>query len=338
MSEKMSLDKIIAKINKKFGEGSICRADDFPKISRIRSGSILLDMALGGGVPVGRIGELFGAESAGKTWTALLIAKQFTDAGIKTMFLDAEGGLDISLLNTFNIKKDMFEIVRAESGEDYLEIALQLVESSEPALIIVDSIPAIVPMYEVEEDFSKIKVSGNSGLMSKFMRLLANSLNSQSKNPAEGFVGSTIILINQLRDKIGVMYGDPYGTPGGRAVKHFSTWRASVRRSEWLHENEDKKKNRVGQRITAKVVKNKTFPPYRDATYTIKFPPESSLVDEVDEIVVACTSLGILDMKGSWIWYGEEKIGHGMANSIEEIRKKPELIEELREKVYLRIY
>lgn len=333
----MSINKIIAQINKKHGEGTISTADNFPKITRIPSGSLLLDLAIGGGIPVGRIGELFGAESSGKTWTALMISKEFTDRGIPTIFVDAEGSLDISLLDTFEIDKDLFTIIRTEAGEDYLDMVLNLAKAEEPSLIIIDSVPSLVPHKEIEDDFDKPLVSGNSRMMSKFMRLLVSTLNTQSKNKEKDFIGTTVILINQIRDNIGVMYGNPETTPGGNAIRHHSSWRARVRRSEWIHEGNNSTKDRIGQKITARFVKNKTFPPYREATYSIYFPPACSLVNTDEEVITAALSLKILTMKGSWVWYGDTRIAQGAANATEEIINDKKLFKEIKEKIYERM-
>lgn len=340
MAEKKNpnLQQVINQINKKFGEGSIALATEFPRIQRISSGSLLLDMALGGGVPVGRIGELFGDEQSGKTWTSLLIATEFIKKGIKVFFIDAEGTLDVNLLGHFGFDMSMFSIVRANSGEDYCTIMLEIIAADEPSLIILDSIPALVPMSEVEKDFEQLRVAGNSGLITKLMRLIQNELNIKSKNKGEEYVDTTVILINQIRDKIGIVYGDPYQTPGGKALKHAGSWRASMRRSDWIYEDDDKKKARIGQKTTAKLVKNKTFPPFREATYSFRFPPAGALVDNVEEAIIAGSMLGILKLSGSWFSYQGEQLAQGMEKTIEVVRKNPELLNTIITEVRKMIY
>jgi len=310
----------IEQIEKQFGEGSIMPlgGDRMLTISGIPTGSLSLDMALGGmGVPRGRIIEIFGPESSGKTTLALhIIAEAQKKDGVAAI-IDAEHAFDPSWGKKLGVQLDTLLVSQPGSGEEAMQIAEMLIKSNAVDVIVIDSVAALVPRAELEGEIGDTHVGLQARLMSQSMRKLTGAI-AKSK--------TSVIFINQIRDKIGVTYGSPETTPGGRALKFYSSCRIDVRRISQLKEGEDV----VGQRVRAKIVKNKVAPPFRvaefDMMHTCGISYEGDIIDlAVIEKIVA--------RSGSWFKYGETYIGQGKEKARAFLKENPKLTEELREKI-----
>lgn len=340
--KELRLNKAIAQIQKTYGVNALYRLSDgdIKEVPRVTTGSLLFDEALGGGFATGRMHELFGEESSGKTHICLCVAKTTTDKGLPVFWLDAEGTLTEEHVRNFGINTSLFfKINNAVETEKSLDIIRKILEDKVPCLIVIDSIPALVPDSEVEHDMSAVNVGGNSKLVSKAVKLFQVALNLNKEIPKEleenaisGIevenMEATILLINQVRDSIGSAYVT-LKTTGGRALKHYMSTRTQVRRVEWIEEGTDKNKIKTGQVIGVKIVKNKTFPPYREAQFTIMFPPKDCLPDMFFELTSIGVKKGIIERGGSWMTFGDTKI-QGFDNLVEEFRKNPELFENLK--------
>ena len=308
-------------IVKKFGNGAIMRfGDSGPdlEIEAIPTGSIALDAALGiGGVPRGRIIEIYGPESSGKTTLSLEILAEAQAMGGVVAFIDAEHALDQGYAARIGVDIDEVLISQPDTGEQALEICDMLVRSGAIDVVVVDSVAALVPRAEIEGEIGDTTVGLQARLMSQALRKLAGSL-SKSK--------TTCIFINQLREKIGVMFGNPETTPGGRALKFFSSVRLDIRRIDSVKV----KGEQVGSRVRVKVVKNKVAPPFRQAEFDIMYgtgiSKEGSLLDMAVEY-------GIVKKSGAWYTYGEERLGQGREAVKELLATTPDLFEELDQKV-----
>lgn len=318
-------DKVIEnttkEIVKKFGNGAIMRfGDSGPEleIEAIPTGSIALDAALGiGGVPRGRIIEIYGPESSGKTTLSLEILAEAQAMGGVVAFIDAEHALDPGYAARIGVDIDEVLISQPDTGEQALEICDMLVRSGAIDVVVVDSVAALVPRAEIEGEIGDTTVGLQARLMSQALRKLAGSL-SKSK--------TTCIFINQLREKIGVMFGNPETTPGGRALKFFSSVRLEIRRIDTIKKNGDI----IGNRVRVKVVKNKVAPPFRQAEFDIMYGTGISKEGSLLDLAVECD---IVNKSGAWYTYGQERLGQGREAAKEFLATTPDLYDEIDHKV-----
>ena len=315
------LDVTREQIDRKFGKGSLMRLGDgdvIAKVGAIPTGSLALDAALGiGGVPRGRIVEIYGPESSGKTTLALQIVAEAQAAGGIAAFVDAEHALDPTYAAALGVDIDEILISQPDTGEQALEIADMLVRSGAIDVVVIDSVAALVPRAELEGEMGDAVVGLQARLMSQALRKLAGSLNKSQ---------TTCIFINQLREKIGVMFGSPETTPGGRALKFFSTVRIDVRRIDSIKQGTEF----MGNRVRAKVVKNKVAPPFRQAEFDLMYgtgiSKEGSLLDlGVEE--------GIVAKSGAWYTYGEERLGQGREAAKEFLREHTSVRDDIEGKI-----
>lgn len=313
---KAALDTALAQVEKSFGKGSAMRLGDQPEqnVEVIPTGSLALDMALGiGGLPKGRIVEIYGPESSGKTTLALHVVANAQKKGGVAAYIDAEHALDPAYARKLGVDTDSLIVSQPDNGEQALEIADMLIRSGALDVIVIDSVAALVPKAEIEGEMGDSHVGLQARLMSQALRKMTGALAQ---------AGTTAIFINQLREKIGVMYGNPETTPGGRALKFYSSVRLDVRRIEQLKSGGEV----VGNRTRVKVVKNKVAPPFREAEFDIMY---GQGISREGEILDAAVKLDIIEKSGSWFSYNGSKIGQGRDNAKEFLRQNPELAEEI---------
>ncbi|HSG66998.1 MAG TPA: recombinase RecA, partial [Gammaproteobacteria bacterium] len=318
--KKQALDRALAQIDQAFGKGSIMRLDEdaYNNIPGISTGALSLDLALGGrGIPRGRIIEIFGPESSGKTTLALTVAANAQKTGGVAAFIDAEHALDPSWAKRIGVNIDELLVSQPDTGEQALEIAEVLIRSNAIDVVVIDSVAALVPRAEIEGEMGDSHVGLQARLMSQAMRKLTGVI-ARSQ--------STVIFINQIREKIGVMFGSPETTTGGRALKFYSSVRLDIRRTSSLKDGE----NVVGSRGKVKVVKNKVAPPFREARFDILYGEGISRQGEIVELGVEHK---IVDKSGAWYAYNGEKIGQGKDNAREYLREHPEIAREIENKV-----
>ena len=314
------LNETLSQIQKMFGKGSVMKLGEKPSldVDAIPSGSILLDSILGiGGYPKGRIIEIYGPESSGKTTLALTAIAEAQKTGGRAAFVDAEHAIDPVYATKLGVNIDELILSQPDNGEQALEIVEMLAKSEAIDLIVVDSVAALVPTAELEGVMGDSNVGLHARLMSKAMRKLAGVLNKSS---------CSVIFINQLREKVGVMFGNPETTPGGRALKFYSTIRLDIRRNEQLKMGE----GIVGNKTTIKVVKNKVAPPFKTATVDIMY---GEGVSREGEIIDLAAEAGIVDKTGAWYSYQGEKLGQGKENVKLLLKDTPELRDEIEVKV-----
>jgi recombination protein RecA len=315
-----ALERTLSQIEKTFGKGSIMRLDgDEPRqINGISTGALSLDIALGGfGVPRGRVVEIFGPESSGKTTLALTIIAQAQKTGGVAAFIDAEHALDPSWAKRLGVNLDEILVSQPDTGEQALEICELLVRSNAVDVIVIDSVAALIPRAEIEGEMGDSHVGLQARLMSQALRKLTGAISKSD---------CVVIFINQLREKIGVMFGNPETTPGGRALKFYSSVRIDIRRTSAIKEGEAN----VGNRVRARVVKNKIAPPFRDAEFDIMFNEGISVSGDLLDLAVADE---IIEKSGAWFSYGDVRIGQGRENSKAFLRDNPDLAREIREEV-----
>jgi recombination protein RecA len=315
-----ALKSAVAQIEKEFGEGAIMAlgADQTGRIAGIPTGCLSLDMALGGqGIPSGRVVEIFGPESSGKTTLALHVIACAQKRGGIAAFIDAEHALDPSWARKLGVELETLLVSQPGSGEEAMHITEMLIKSNAVDVIVVDSVAALLPKKELEGEIGDSHVGLQARLMSQSLRKLTAVI-SKSK--------TAVIFINQLREKIGVMFGNPETTPGGRALKFYSSCRIDVRRIGQLKEGEEV----VGQRVRAKVVKNKVAPPFRMAEFDMMH--SNGISYEGDILDLAMTHKFIV-RTGAWFRYGDEQLGQGREKVRDYLKEKPQLVEELKQKI-----
>ncbi|MGQ9512418.1 recombinase RecA [Thermodesulfitimonas sp.] len=315
------LEATLLQIERQFGKGAIMRLGEATgrfQVEVIPSGSIALDVALGvGGFPRGRVVEIFGPESSGKTTVALHAVAEAQREGGVAAFIDAEHALDPVYARRLGVDVDNLLVAQPDTGEQALEIAEALVRSGAVDIIVVDSVAALVPRAELEGEMGDIHVGLQARLMSQALRKLTGVI-SKSR--------TTAIFINQIREKVGVMFGNPETTPGGRALKFYASVRLEVRKIEDLKQGAEK----IGSRVRAKVVKNKMAPPFKQAEFDILYgegiSKEGSLLD-------AALELKLITKAGTWYAYGDQRLGQGRENARDYLKEHPELCRELEAKV-----
>jgi recombination protein RecA len=320
IEQNSTLKNTLAQIEKQFGEGAIMPLGSEPPkpLAGISTGSLSLDLALGGrGLPKGRIIEIFGPESSGKTTLALHVLANAQREGGIAAFIDAEHALDPSWAKKLGVELETLLVSQPSSGEEAMHITEMLIRSNAVDAIVVDSVAALVPQKELDGEMGDTFVGLQARLMSQAMRKLTGAI-SKSK--------TCVIFINRIREKIGVMFGSPETTPGGRALKFYSSCRIDVRRIGQLKDGEDV----IGQRVKAKVVKNKVAPPFRVAEFDMLHANGISLTGDVLDLAMAQKLIG---RSGAWFRYGELQLGQGRERTRQYLDEHPELMAELREKI-----
>ena len=318
--KRKALDAAMSQIEKQFGKGSVMKLGDYKamEVEAIPTGSLALDVALGiGGLPKGRIIEIFGPESSGKTTLALHAIAEVQKTGGEAAFIDAEHALDPVYAKKLGVDIDDLIVSQPDTGEQALEIVEALVRSGAIDIIVVDSVAALVPKAEIDGDMGDSYIGLQARLMSQALRKLAGVLNKSK---------TAIIFINQLREKVGVMFGNPETTPGGRALKFYSSVRLDIRRVESIKQDGEV----VGNRTRVKVVKNKVAPPFREAEFDIMYGEGISKEGSVLDMAV---KLDIIEKSGAWFSYNNAKIGQGRENVKKYLRENPEIAEEIEKKV-----
>ena len=320
-SEKMkALEAALGQIEKQFGKGSVMKLGDYTamNVEAIPTGALSLDIALGiGGIPRGRIIEVFGPESSGKTTLALHLIAEAQKMGGEAAFIDAEHALDPVYAKHLGVNIDELIVSQPDTGEQALEIAEALVRSGAIDIIVVDSVAALTPKAEIDGDMGDAHVGLQARLMSQALRKLAGVLNKSN---------TVIIFINQLREKVGIMFGNPETTPGGRALKFYSSVRLDIRRTENLKQDGEA----IGSRVKVKVVKNKVAPPFREAEFDIVYGKGISKSGNILDLAV---NLDIVEKSGAWFSYSGTRIGQGRENAKRYLEENPEIMNEIEQKV-----
>lgn len=321
MSErKQALDMALRQIEKQFGKGSIMKLgeEQNQKIATIPSGSLALDVALGiGGYPRGRVIEIYGPESSGKTTFALHAIAEAQRQGGQAAFIDAEHALDPTYARVLGVNTDELLLSQPDTGEQALEITEALVRSGAVDIIVVDSVAALVPKAEIEGEMGDSHMGLQARLMSQALRKLSGAINKSN---------ATAIFINQVREKIGVMFGNPETTPGGRALKFYSSVRLEVRRAETLKQGNEM----IGNRTRVKVVKNKVAPPFKQAEVDIMY---GEGISKEGEIIDVGADLDIVQKSGAWYSYKGERLGQGRENAKQFMKENPEIFEEVNREI-----
>ncbi len=313
---KQALDQALKSIERQFGKGSIMKLGDQAKhkIATVSSGSLALDIALGiGGYPRGRVIEIYGPESSGKTTVSLHAIAEVQKRGGTAAFIDAEHALDPVYAKNLGVNTDELLLSQPDTGEQALEIAEALVRSGAVDIVVVDSVAALVPKAEIEGEMGDSHMGLQARLMSQALRKLSGAINKSQ---------TTAIFINQVREKIGVMFGNPETTPGGRALKFYASVRLEVRRAETIKQGNEM----VGNRTKIKVVKNKVAPPFKQAEVDIMY---GEGISQEGELLDIASDLDIVQKSGAWYSYNEVRLGQGRENSKEYLREHPELIDEI---------
>ena len=318
--KKKALESALGQIEKQFGKGSVMKLGDFKamNVEAIPTGALSLDVALGiGGIPKGRIIEIFGPESSGKTTLALHMIAECQKLGGEAAFIDAEHALDPVYAKHLGVDIDDLIVSQPDTGEQALEIVEALVRSGAIDIIVVDSVAALVPKAEIDGDMGDAHVGLQARLMSQALRKLAGVLNKSN---------TAIIFINQLREKVGIMFGNPETTPGGRALKFYSSVRLDIRKVENLKQDGEV----FGNRARVKVVKNKVAPPFREAEFDIIYGKGISKSGNILDLAV---SLDIVEKSGSWFSYDGTRIGQGRENAKKYFEDNPKIMAEVEKKV-----
>jgi len=314
-----ALVQVLADIEKQFGKGAIMKLGEQEKreINTTSSGSISVDIALGGGYPKGRIIEIFGPESSGKTTFALHAIAEVQKEGGRAAFIDAEHSLDPVYASKLGVNIDELLLSQPDTGEQALEICDALVKSEAVSIIVIDSVAALVPQAEIDGEMGDSHVGLQARLMSQALRKLSGSINKTN---------TIVIFINQLREKVGIMFGNPETTPGGKALKYYSSIRLDIRRGEQIKLGAEV----VGNKTVVKVVKNKIAPPFKVANVEIMY---GEGVSKEGELVDLAAEAGIIEKSGAWYSYKNEKIGQGKENVKVLFKENKKLYQEIEEKV-----
>jgi recombination protein RecA len=315
-----ALEQVLADIEKQFGKGAIMRLgeEEHMEIDVTSSGSLTLDVALGvGGYPKGRIIEIYGPESSGKTTFALQAIAEVQKEGGRAAFIDAEHALDPVYAKNLGVNINELLLSQPDTGEQALEICEALVRSEAVNIIVIDSVAALVPQAEIDGEMGDAHVGLQARLMSQALRKLSGTINKTK---------TTAIFINQLREKVGIMFGNPETTPGGRALKFYSTIRLDIRRAEQIKQGDQV----IGNKTNIKVVKNKVAPPFKTATVDIMY---GEGVSREGEIIDIASDLNIMEKSGAWYSYNGEKIGQGKENVKVFLKENPKLRDEIELKI-----
>ena len=315
-----ALEAALGQIEKQFGKGSVMKLGEYKtmNVEAIPTGALSLDVALGiGGIPKGRIIEVFGPESSGKTTLALHMIAEAQKLGGEAAFIDAEHALDPVYAKHLGVNIDDLIVSQPDTGEQALEIAEALVRSGAIDIIVVDSVAALTPKAEIDGDMGDAHVGLQARLMSQALRKLAGVLNKSN---------TVIVFINQLREKVGIMFGNPETTPGGRALKFYASVRLDIRRTENLKQDGEA----VGSRVKVKVVKNKVAPPFREAEFDIVYGKGISKSGNILDLAV---NLDIVEKSGAWFSYNGTRIGQGRENAKKYLEDNPEIMNEIEKKV-----
>ncbi|MFV0466328.1 MAG: recombinase RecA [Lachnospiraceae bacterium] len=316
-----ALDAAISQIEKQYGKGSVMKLGDSAAsmhVASIPTGSLSLDIALGiGGIPKGRVVEIYGPESSGKTTVALHVVAEVQKLGGIAGFIDAEHALDPSYAKKIGVDIDNLYISQPDNGEQALEITETMVRSGAVDVVIVDSVAALVPRAEIEGDMGDSHVGLQARLMSQALRKLTAVISKSN---------CIVIFINQLREKVGVMFGNPETTTGGRALKFYSSVRLDVRRIEALKQAGEV----IGNRTRIKVVKNKVAPPFREAEFDIMF---GQGISKEGDVLDLASNIGIVNKSGAWYSYHDDKIGQGRENAKQYLKDNPQICDEIEVKV-----
>ncbi|MDO4474673.1 MAG: recombinase RecA [Eubacteriales bacterium] len=319
--KKKALDAAIAQLEKDFGKGTVMKLGDpaaHVAVETVPTGSLSLDLALGlGGVPKGRVIEIYGPESSGKTTVALHMISEVQKRGGIAGFIDAEHALDPVYAKNIGVDIDELYISQPDSGDQALEITETMVRSGAMDIIVVDSVAALVPKQEIEGDMGDSHVGLQARLMSQALRKLTPVISKSN---------CVVIFINQLREKVGVMFGNPETTTGGRALKFYASVRMDVRRIETLKQSGEM----VGNRVRVKIVKNKIAPPFKEAEFDIMF---GKGISKEGDILDLAAKINIVNKSGAWYAYNGEKIGQGRENAKVYLSSHPEMMEEIEQKV-----
>ncbi len=320
LEKQKALEAALGQIEKQFGKGSVMKLGEFKamNVEAIPTGALSLDIALGiGGIPKGRIIEVYGPESSGKTTLALHMIAEAQKMGGEAAFIDAEHALDPVYAKHLGVDIDNLIVSQPDTGEQALEIAEALVRSGAIDIIVVDSVAALVPKAEIDGDMGDAHVGLQARLMSQALRKLAGVINKSN---------SVIVFINQLREKVGVMFGNPETTPGGRALKFYASVRMDIRKIENIKQDGDV----VGNRVRVKVVKNKVAPPFREAEFDIIYGKGISKSGNILDLGI---NLGLVEKSGSWFGYNGTRIGQGRENAKKYLEDNPEIMNEIEEKI-----
>ncbi len=318
--KRKALEVALSQIEKQFGKGSVMKLGEFQamNVEAIPTGALGLDIALGiGGVPRGRIIEIFGPESSGKTTLALHVIAEAQKANGEAAFIDAEHALDPVYAKHLGVDIDNLIVSQPDTGEQALEITESLIRSGALDVIVVDSVAALVPKAEIDGDMGDSHIGLQARLMSQALRKLAGAINKSK---------TVLIFINQLREKVGIMFGNPETTPGGRALKFYSSVRLDIRKIENIKQDGEV----VGNRARVKVVKNKVAPPFREAEFDIVYGKGISKEGNILDMGV---NLDIIEKSGSWFSYNGERIGQGRENVKKYLKENPEVMQEVEQKI-----
>lgn len=318
--KKKALEAAMNQIEKQFGKGSVMKLGEFKamEIEAIPTGALSLDMALGiGGVPRGRIIEVFGPESSGKTTLALHVVSEAQKMGGEAAFIDAEHALDPVYAKKLGVDIDNLIVSQPDTGEQALEITESLIRSGALDVIVVDSVAALVPKAEIDGDMGDSHMGLQARLMSQALRKLAGAINKTK---------TVLIFINQLREKIGVMFGNPETTTGGRALKFYASVRLDIRKIENIKQDGEVK----GNRVRVKVIKNKVAPPFREAEFDIVYGEGISKAGNILDMAV---NMDIVEKSGSWFSYNGERIGQGRENVKNYLKDNPDILQDIEDKV-----
>ncbi len=321
MDKSRALETALAQIERQFGKGAIMKLGDSPaklNIETVPTGAISLDIALGlGGVPRGRVIEIFGPESSGKTTVALHIIAEAQKIGGIAAFIDAEHALDPNYAKNIGVDINNLLVAQPDTGEQALEICEHLVRSGAVDVVVVDSVAALVPKAEIDGEMGDSHVGLQARLMSQALRKLTG-ITSKSR--------AVVVFINQLREKVGVMFGNPETTPGGRALKFYASVRLEVRKLESLKQGNDV----VGNRTRVKVVKNKVAPPFKQADFDIMY---GAGISREGAILDLAADLSIINKSGAWYSYGDDRLGQGRENVKEMLKGRPDLLNEIERRI-----